>query len=298
MTSRLHFPVTIVKMLQKLYPDKQIGVLYDIGCHLGAHIVTRLMKDVEIGFKKYQNVVKVLSEAQTALTNLYGMPNPAAPGHNSSAKLFRGQWAFETTLTVSQEINTGSIESSIHLLNLGHKGQTNLLLALRRHAVQLKKVVETYCTQRAQYHADYPDDPLPEDVEYTKLFRIEPNHQFWHDSLFTKFEAPWAVDPKTRLGMQQIVYADRAKEEIRRLGWEACQAMRWATAPHHHNITTLRALESANNNLSLPILYHPTLAHLPPQSRQCAATVVIKNKFLKITNPQLLWHEGLLNVFS
>ncbi|EGG03746.1 uncharacterized protein MELLADRAFT_108932 [Melampsora larici-populina 98AG31] len=44
-----------------------------------------------------------------------------------------------------------------HSSNLGHKGQTNLLLAVRRHATKLKKLVDTYRTRRAQYHAEYPD---------------------------------------------------------------------------------------------------------------------------------------------
>lgn len=36
---RLYYPVAILKQLWELYPDKFIGVLYDIGCHLGVHIV-------------------------------------------------------------------------------------------------------------------------------------------------------------------------------------------------------------------------------------------------------------------
>lgn len=35
---RLYYPVAILKQLRTIFPTKRIGVLYDIGCHLGAHI--------------------------------------------------------------------------------------------------------------------------------------------------------------------------------------------------------------------------------------------------------------------
>lgn len=35
---RLYYPVAILKRLRKLHPQKFIGVLYDIGCHLDVHI--------------------------------------------------------------------------------------------------------------------------------------------------------------------------------------------------------------------------------------------------------------------
>ncbi|EGG03749.1 uncharacterized protein MELLADRAFT_108934 [Melampsora larici-populina 98AG31] len=84
--------------LRELYPDKFIGVLYDIGCHLGAHIAKRLWLQ-----NRYQNAVKVLSEAQSALTILYGTTNPAAPGQNYSAEFFRGQWTLEREAYSSKE---------------------------------------------------------------------------------------------------------------------------------------------------------------------------------------------------
>lgn len=106
------------------------------------------------------------------------------------------------------------------IINVGHKGKTNLLVALRRHATQLKKTIDTYRACRADYHKDYPDRQLPEDIDYISLLQIKADHPFWNNSLFTKLEAPWAVDPNTRKGMQQIAYVDRAHEELRRLGWE------------------------------------------------------------------------------
>lgn len=86
-------------------------------------------------------------------------------------------------------------------LIVGHKGKTNLLVALRKHATQLKKIVETYRTRRQQYHIQYPNHQLPEDIDYIDLLNIQADHPFWNDSLFTQIEAPWAVDPNTREGM-------------------------------------------------------------------------------------------------
>ncbi|KAG0141849.1 hypothetical protein CROQUDRAFT_17194, partial [Cronartium quercuum f. sp. fusiforme G11] len=36
--SKLHYPVSILSDLLHNHPDHQVGVLYDIGCHLEAHI--------------------------------------------------------------------------------------------------------------------------------------------------------------------------------------------------------------------------------------------------------------------
>ncbi|EGG09793.1 uncharacterized protein MELLADRAFT_103887 [Melampsora larici-populina 98AG31] len=184
-----------------------------------------------------------------------------------------------------------------HESNLGHKGKTNLLVALRKHVTQLKKVVETYQTRRAEYHAEYPHHQLPENIDYNDLIHIQADHPFWNNSLFTKLEAPWAVDPKTRHGMQQVAYADRATEELRRLGWEARRAMRWAITSHNQIWRTLLSLKSVPNSdpiLATTLTSHPTLSCLPPLARQNAATVVINNRVVKMANLQLMWNEGLL----
>ncbi|KAH9807184.1 hypothetical protein DFH28DRAFT_882085 [Melampsora americana] len=77
--------------------------------------------------------------------------------------------------------------------------------------------------------------------------------------------------------------------------------MRWATTTHDRIWTRLISLSSEINSdpiLVAPFTYHPTLSYLPPQDRRNAATVVIKDQFLKTTNLQLTWHEDLLNLFS
>ncbi|EGF97607.1 uncharacterized protein MELLADRAFT_84832 [Melampsora larici-populina 98AG31] len=435
---RLDYPVAILKQLRELYPDKFIGILYDIGCHLDEHIAkywglsdgeglerlwsflsalvaclqisTRLHRLLSIHWrtvfyaakvnegcgqwlrKRFRNVMKVLREAEATVTSLCAMANPACPGENYSADFFRGQWTVEPeaysskqaillkqklelgrllllkdeldhawsrpVLTTEQAIarlqTTTELEEKIrkqaakvgttdisnldkeqeaylklwyskhevglkfiaiceekrplqqsrsdgHRSNLGHKGKTNLMVALRRHTAQLKKLVETYRTLRAEYHAEYPEHRLPEDINYNDLLEIQADHPFWNDSLFTEIEAPWAVDPNTRHGMQQIAYVDRGNEELRRLGWEVRRAMRWATSRHDriwNRLILLPSEPTPEPNLLTPLLTHPNLTYLPSSARHDAAAVVLKNQFIKITNLQLAWHEGLHEVFT
>lgn len=38
---KLYYPVSILDDILKAFPNKKIGVLYDIGCHLDAHVKKR-----------------------------------------------------------------------------------------------------------------------------------------------------------------------------------------------------------------------------------------------------------------
>ncbi|KAH9822293.1 hypothetical protein DFH28DRAFT_1180610 [Melampsora americana] len=182
---KLYYPVAILKQLRELHPDKFIGVLYDIGCHLDVHIAkrglfagdlnmmfgtsvfhayvhqwacqikyhprfnqywglsdgeglerlwsflsalvaplrisTRLHQFLAIHWRtlfyaskvnegsgqwlrrRFDNAVKVMKEAQAALTSLYAMPNPCLPGTNYSADFFREQWVAEREAYASKE---------------------------------------------------------------------------------------------------------------------------------------------------------------------------------------------------
>lgn len=147
----------------------------------------------------------------------------------------------------------------------------------------------------------YLDQQLPEDIDYTELLEIKADHPFWKDSIFTELQDPWATDPKTRDGMRQLAYIDRAQEELRRLGWEVRRLMRWATTSHDHIWACLQSLlctTEANFGPATPFITHPILSSLPPENCSTAASVILQNQYVKITNYQLLWNNDILEVFS
>ncbi|EGF98310.1 uncharacterized protein MELLADRAFT_96026 [Melampsora larici-populina 98AG31] len=53
--------------------------------------------------RRFLNAVKVLEEAQDAVTSLCAMPNPYLPGEKYSHEFFRGQWAAEREAYASKE---------------------------------------------------------------------------------------------------------------------------------------------------------------------------------------------------
>lgn len=177
-----------------------------------------------------------------------------------------------------------------------------MLAALRKRATHLKKTVDTYCTRRAQFQVKYPNEQLPEDIDYAELLLIKADHPFWNDSLFTKLQDPWATDPRTRDGMRQFAYVDRANEELRQLGWEARRLMRSATRNHDRIWSFLNTLMYAPPDSDLAqvthFISHSTLSTLPPQDRSTSAAVVVKNQYVRITNLQLMWNKEVLAVFS
>lgn len=183
---------------------------------------------------------------------------------------------------------------------LGQRGKTSLLVSLRKHATQLKKLVDTYQKRRAQYHVKYPTHQLPEDIDYAGLLQISADHPFWNDSIFTNIKAPWANDSNTKDGMRQLAYVDRAREELRRLGWEVRRLMRWATTSHDRIWKCLVSSQNMADEIS-PLnsfFTHQTLSSLPPETRLTATRVILKNEFVRISNLQLLWNTDVLEVFD
>ncbi|EGG11527.1 uncharacterized protein MELLADRAFT_70850 [Melampsora larici-populina 98AG31] len=77
--------------------------------------------------------------------------------------------------------------------------------------------------------------------------------------------------------------------------------MRWATTSHDRIWSRLISLTSEptpDPNLLTPLLTHPNLTYLPPSARRDAAAVILKNQYIKITDLQLAWHEGVHKVFT
>ncbi|KAH9812315.1 hypothetical protein DFH28DRAFT_1223442 [Melampsora americana] len=444
---KLYYPVSILKRLRSLYPDKHIAVLYDIGCHLDAHIAKRQLfppdnLKMTFGtsvfhayvhewacqirfnprFNKYwglsdgeglerlwsflsalvsvlristrlhrlqaiywrdhfyktklteasgqwlrnriQNAMKVLREAQTFLISLFATPNPAQPGQTYSEGFLREQWELEREAYATKKVaiqkqqlelgrllclqdeqeailsrvaNTPeqaifrlqeierlreAITKQAEVVGTGNTSQNSkeqedfLKLWYSKHEVALKYIAMTEEKRpmqqsrsdghnsnlgKAQYQAKYPNQQLPEPIDYSELLLIKADHPFWNDSLFTKLQDPWATDPKTRDGMRQLAYLDQANEELRRLGWEVCRMMRWATTSHDRIRNCLNALLSppvSEHNPATPFISHSILSNLPPQARSTAAAVIVKNQYIKLTNLQLLWNEEVLEVFS
>lgn len=77
--------------------------------------------------------------------------------------------------------------------------------------------------------------------------------------------------------------------------------MRWATTTHHligDRLIALTSDSTSEPDLLIPLISHPTLSHLPSLVRQSSVTLVIKNQFMKVTNLQLAWDEGIQEVFA
>ncbi|OAV99608.1 hypothetical protein PTTG_11734 [Puccinia triticina 1-1 BBBD Race 1] len=82
---KLYYPISIIQHLLDEFPQDQIGILYDLGCHLEAHI-----------------------------RKLHQTPNAATPGQNYSDQFFEEQWQEEK----SYHLNADTTER--HQVELGH----------------------------------------------------------------------------------------------------------------------------------------------------------------------------------
>lgn len=176
----------------------------------------------------------------------------------------------------------------------GTRGKTALLNSVRKRATQLHKTVEVYQSQLANFRRQHPTRHHPPPIEYLESFKMSPDDPFWNDGLFTNNHDPWAVDPDTQHGMRQIAYFDRAKEEMRRIGWEVRRAMRWAISLHDSLLDTFKTDSASLSKLAS----HPTLRYLPEVQKKKGAMVVIHIRWVSLTRLQEKWNPDFQTVFN
>ncbi|KAH9808522.1 hypothetical protein DFH28DRAFT_1195529 [Melampsora americana] len=383
----LHYPIAILEDILKKFPDKRVGVLYDIGCHLDVHI----HKELTAGsgkwlFKKYHNAARVFTLARAELDLLFRCVNPAT-GRKYSTAFLEAQWELEREAQGSKshhmdklrlklgnllclrdrlkevwktEVSPQQAEAHMrtaHNLNLeilaasqkvGSAGDTNfankthqeimlklwsskqelrmkyislmeekrpmqmsrsngrasnlgvnrtsiVVGAVRRHALALRTHLDNYLAQLANYRKVFPTNivPDPASMDYARLLKLEPEASFWNDGFITHAHEPWAVDPKTQHGMRQLAYFQRAKEEIRRIGWEVRRSMRWATHRHQSLLELFKELRKNDSPLT-SVQAQSLSASIPSR---IAATSIIHAQVLRVFHLQELWHDPLMNVW-
>ncbi|OAV95762.1 hypothetical protein PTTG_26579 [Puccinia triticina 1-1 BBBD Race 1] len=105
---KLYYLISIIRNLLADFPDSKVGVLYDIGCHLEAHIIKRgLLSDriSDVCFatsvfhayahEKLANAEETSQLASDALQILYSTLNPATPGVAYTNTFLKQQWELE-----------------------------------------------------------------------------------------------------------------------------------------------------------------------------------------------------------
>ncbi|EGG08292.1 uncharacterized protein MELLADRAFT_62062 [Melampsora larici-populina 98AG31] len=179
--------------------------------------------------------------------------------------------------------------------------QKRPLDSLRDQTAKLKTKLETYQKLLLKYSTTSPHPSQPTNITYTKLLETDFDHLFWNDGLFTDRREPWAINANTQHGMRQIAYYDQAKEEIRRLGWEARRVMRWDIDSHRLLSTYLYQLQTHilvedAQPIDLPLINHPALSLLSGLGKISAARMIINQKLVRIFNLQADWNTGLREI--
>ncbi|KAH9823216.1 hypothetical protein DFH28DRAFT_1172432 [Melampsora americana] len=187
--------------------------------------------------------------------------------------------------------------------SIGHNDKTPLLKTLRDQAARLKTKLEIYQKMLTTYSLTSPHRSQPANITYAELLKIDHDHSFWNDGLFTNGREPWAIDANTQHGMRQVAYMDRASEEIRRIGWEVRRVMRWAIESHnslHDYLLRLLSHKYDEGGLAmdLPLIQHPSLTSLSGSSKVSAAQIIINEKLARVLNLQIDWNPNLLEVFN
>ncbi|KAG0140629.1 hypothetical protein CROQUDRAFT_689766 [Cronartium quercuum f. sp. fusiforme G11] len=158
---------------------------------------------------------------------------------------------------------------SLSIKNTGVKGTMAVMSAIQKHAAHLGKSIDTYSNHLLKFCCQFPDQLVyPPTIEYTSLFKMQPDNHFWNEGLFTNHDAPWAMDHLTQNGMWQLSYYQCAQEELLHLGWEFRCEMKWLVDIHNHLTSHLDSLQPDlippinPTNLIHHLLGHPILKNL------------------------------------
>ncbi|EGF98426.1 uncharacterized protein MELLADRAFT_69339 [Melampsora larici-populina 98AG31] len=179
--------------------------------------------------------------------------------------------------------------------SIGYNDKTHLLKSLRDQAAKLKTKLEIYQKLVVSYSTTSPHQSQPPSISYLDLLKIDFDHSFWNDGLFTNGREPWAVDANTQHGMRQVAYYDRANEEIRRLGWEVRRVMRWSIDLHNTLSTHLCRLQAQGppEEDHLPLVDHPAFKSLSSAGKIKASCIILNERLVRIFNLQADWNKCL-----
>ncbi|EGG12645.1 uncharacterized protein MELLADRAFT_86843 [Melampsora larici-populina 98AG31] len=185
--------------------------------------------------------------------------------------------------------------------NLGTSRKSIVINAVKKHAMALKGTLETYLTQLANYRKVFPTNIVPDPalMDHNRLLVLEPDAPFWNDGFITHANEPWAIDPNTQHGMRQLAYYERSKEELRRIGWEIRQSMRWATQQHISLMDIFQDLRKSEptSDAARAFLSSPFLSSPDPTTISDAETVIVWTRLVDVLHLQEVWNLDLMEIF-
>jgi hypothetical protein len=120
---------------------------------------------------------------------------------------------------------------------LGTKLKEKVFKAINARRPAIVKSIADYNTQYSEYKQQFPaqlGSDVGEDniLSYERLSNMSLEDAFWNDGLFYHCDAPWAINPKVREGINCILILDRVQEEFGLIAQELVRAMDWGMSFH------------------------------------------------------------------
>ncbi|KAA1113241.1 hypothetical protein PGT21_026162 [Puccinia graminis f. sp. tritici] len=120
---------------------------------------------------------------------------------------------------------------------LGTKLKEKIFKAINNRRPAIDKVITEYNLRYSQYRLKFPnqhgthgdDDNL---MSYEKLKTMPLDDTFWNDGLFYHCDAPWAINPEVREGINCVLGLSRVQEEFELIAQELVRMMAWAIEVH------------------------------------------------------------------
>lgn len=126
--------------------------------------------------------------------------------------------------------NTGS--------RLGTKLKEKVFQAINKRKPAIMKLITTYNVRYSEYKVKFPDSPGSgrgdaDLLSYNRLCSLPLDDSFWNDGVFYHSDAPWAIDPEVREGINCVLVLDRIQEEFELIAQELVRTMSWAMGYHN-----------------------------------------------------------------
>ncbi|EFP81108.2 uncharacterized protein PGTG_07360 [Puccinia graminis f. sp. tritici CRL 75-36-700-3] len=122
---------------------------------------------------------------------------------------------------------------------LGTKLKEKTFKAINNRRPTIDKLITKYNLRYLQYRLKFPnrngfEAGKDDSLTYEKLKTMPLDDAFWNDGFFYHCDAPWAVNPDVREGVNCVLVLSRVQEEFELISQELVHMMAWAIGVHEH----------------------------------------------------------------
>jgi hypothetical protein len=156
---------------------------------------------------------------------------------------------------------------------LGTKLKEKIFKAINNRRPAIDKLITEYNLRYSQYRLKFPNrngsEAREDDIlTYEKLKTMPLDVAFWNDGFFYHCDAPWAVNPDVREGVNCVLVLSRVQEEFELISQELVRMMAWAIGVHEQIAKQIAYTQERTPFVPCAFMYLPFFSNFHSLSQE------------------------------